>query len=314
MYKEIFECVYLLEKDIFAIKSYFKGNIYTNIFIIKRGRNVLIIDTGVLSSFTKVKKVLEYVGYENIFIINTHSHWDHIGSNYNLKKEYNCLIIGHRNGSENFENLLQQWEMVFNKKNSTIKPTEANKRLFFKETNKGILPDILVSSDEIINIDNNPYKVIHTPGHSECSICIYDINSKYLYSGDLLSGDSSNNSVIIIDHDYERYISSINLIKELEIKKIFPSHFEVKEGEKVDVFINNSLSELFEYKSIIVNLIKDNRKISLIDLVNKFANVTGKKRSLYWIENSIRKIILYMIKNDIIKKDEDYYLLKEYHG
>jgi glyoxylase-like metal-dependent hydrolase (beta-lactamase superfamily II) len=310
MSKEIFKNTHLLEKGIFVIKSYFYNIYYTNTFIVKKNKNILIIDTGMLSSFSEIKKALEYLGYEKIFIINTHSHWDHIGSNYKLKKEFNCLTIGHLNGKENFTNPLCQWEKLFDKKDSNLKPTAEDKKLFFKEVNRGIFPDILLNNNEIINIDNNHYKIIHTPGHSSCSICVYDLTSKYLFSGDLLSGNGvSSDAGIFIDDDYDKYISSIELIKKLDIEKLFPSHFECKQEEGVKTFINNSLDELLGYKKIILSLIKESKKIVFIDLINRFVKATGKGGNLFF-ESSIKNILSSLLNSSVVGKEGDYYFLK----
>ena len=289
------------EEGIFVIKSFFKG-IYTKIFIIKNGSDVLIIDSGILSSFSMIKEVLNKIKYRNIFIINTHSHWDHIGSNCLLKREYNCLIMGHFNGLEYFANSWTQWEEHYNKKEYVIKPTLYDKKVFFKEFKEGVSLDILLTNNEIININNNRYQIIHTPGHSSCSIIIYNLDSKYLYSGDVLSGNGVNNGIVFVDN-FDEYLNSLSLIKELKINKLFSSHFKVKRGIEINKFVDTSLNELLNYEKIIMELIKNNEKLSLMDLINEFENIAGKKKNIF-LESSIRKIILSLIKNDFISKEK----------
>lgn len=304
------ENVQILDSNIFIIKSYFK-DIYINIFIIKENEDILLIDTGLLSSFTKIKECLEYLGYKYIFIINTHSHWDHIGSNFNIKRAFNCIIIGHLKGENNFKNLSRQWEKVFNKEDSFVKPTEEDKALFLKETNYGICPDILLNNNEIINIGESKYKIIYTPGHSDCSVCIYNLKNKYLYSGDFLSGEGVGNGIVIIDYDFDKYLESIDLIKEIDINKILPSHSDIKSDVEVLKFINGSKNELLSYKRIIIDLIKKYRAITIIKLIVEFSKETGKVRSPYWNANSINKVLLSLLNEKIIRKKNGFYSLNE---
>lgn len=228
-----------------------------------------------------------------------------------LKVEYNCLVMGHLNGLKYFENPRLHWEKFYNKKEKNIyKPTKEDKEYFFNEVKEGVFPDILFSNNEVINIDNNHYKIIHTPGHSGCSICIYNMDSEYLYSGDLLSGKGVGNNAISIEYSYYEYINSINLIKKLKIKKIFPAHFHIKQEGDVITFLDESLTELLEYKKIIIDLIKNSKNITLVDLVNKFANITGRNKTIF-LEDSVKKIILSLMNNNIVSKEKKFIIFNK---
>lgn len=59
MSKEIYKNLNLkVEEGIFIVRSFFKG-IFINIFLIKKDKDVLLIDSGILNSFTMIKEVLK---------------------------------------------------------------------------------------------------------------------------------------------------------------------------------------------------------------------------------------------------------------
>lgn len=56
------------------------------------------------------------------------------------------------------------------------------------------LKDTLPLADgQVIDLGNRPLKVIHTPGHSEGSVCFLDTKNRILFSGDTV-----NNSIILM--------------------------------------------------------------------------------------------------------------------
>jgi len=80
-------------------------------------------------------------------------------------------------------------------------------------------------------------KVIHTPGHSEGSICILETKTKSLFTGDTIYGDKNGNIKDIRKEnaaDYEdpttRMKSCQSLLK-LDFENIYPFHYEILLGD-----------------------------------------------------------------------------------
>ncbi|MFX1325393.1 MAG: MBL fold metallo-hydrolase, partial [Promethearchaeota archaeon] len=99
-------------------------------------------------------------------------------------------------------------------------------------------PDRLLQDNEEISINSNVLKIIWTPGHSIGHICVFDEQTKYLFSGDhILSRitphigaflpnpitDGSDNFTNILD----LYLKSLDRIDQLHPKIIFPAHQEI---------------------------------------------------------------------------------------
>ncbi len=100
-------------------------------------------------------------------IIITHSHWDHIADCEALSKHFSLPVSIHKDDAFNLvqpgSDDLPCWIAIAGKK-----------------------PDVLLHDGDTIAIGETIWKVIHTPGHSPGSICLYCEKEKVLLSGDTL--------------------------------------------------------------------------------------------------------------------------------
>lgn len=65
-------------------------------------------------------------------------------------------------------------------------------------------------------------KIIHTPGHTPGSICLYDTNKKILFSGDTLFHNGVGRTDL--GGNEKQLKNSLKKIKKLEISKLCPGH------------------------------------------------------------------------------------------
>jgi hydroxyacylglutathione hydrolase len=118
---------------------------FTYIIIDEKNKKSIIVDPSwdleIIFDFLEKNKL------DNIFIINTHSHFDHVFGNDKAAKMTRAKIIQYK------ESPLQK--------------------------------DIGVSDGESIKFGESDIKIIHTPGHSGDSICLI-INDKIILTGDTL--------------------------------------------------------------------------------------------------------------------------------
>ncbi|MCM1135196.1 MAG: MBL fold metallo-hydrolase, partial [Clostridium sp.] len=84
------------------------------------------------------------------------------------------------------------------------------------------MPAQLLSDHAIIDIGGRKIEALHTPGHSPGHLCFWEKDRGYLFTGDLVyKGTLFANYP---STDPEAYLSSLERIAELPVKKVFPGH------------------------------------------------------------------------------------------
>lgn len=183
-----------------------------------------IVDSGTGSNFVRLYEIFKQMGldFDNIKnIVNTHMHWDHIGGNGFFR---NAKIHIHEKDSDVLEN--GDGEMSNSHYfNGNMKPMKVERKL--KE------------GDEVFG-----FKILHTPGHTEGSICLLDTKDKILISGDTIFADGVGRTDLPGGNEQEME-KSLERLSSLEIDKILPGHGEpvVKSGDKVIKNIISSVAE-----------------------------------------------------------------------
>jgi glyoxylase-like metal-dependent hydrolase (beta-lactamase superfamily II) len=99
-------------------------------------------------------------------------------------------------------------------------------------------PDKILNDGDEIDLSNDKFKIIWTPGHSIGHICLFDQKKRYLFSGDhILSritphiGNFMVSPEINKKYDFDNilkyYLESLDRIDDLNPKIIFPAHQDV---------------------------------------------------------------------------------------
>jgi hydroxyacylglutathione hydrolase len=105
-------------------------------------------------------------------IVVTHAHIDHVGGAMKLKAATGAPILMNQNDQALLKMLDMQAAWVGMKPPGPVKIDEA------------------VDEGRVLKIGNVPANVIHTPGHTEGSICLYFPEQKTLVAGDTLFAGS----------------------------------------------------------------------------------------------------------------------------
>jgi len=174
--------------------------------------------TAIVDPAWEIDKILDITTKNDLNIIYTHSHFDHISGNEEIIKQTNAKLIS-----------------------------------YYKSPQK---PDIPVSENDEITLGNTTMKVIHTPGHCPDSICII-IGNKILTGDTLFVGNCGRIDLPGGDID-ELYTSLFNKIYKLDDKlEVYPGHdygkkpFSTIEYEKKHNYVlePRNLNEFREFMS-----------------------------------------------------------------
>ena len=207
-----------------------------NCYLVKENNGWTLIDTGMPWSAKKILSYISSIGCQPAdikTIIITHCHIDHIGGLDAVRKATGAKVASHEADAD----------FISGKKSLSM---PAGRKLSWRfrifrllsplMKAKPVVPDILLKDGDVIA----GMKVLHTPGHTPGSICLYDEKRKVLFVGDLLRfmGGKVAGPPIILDGQQVR--DSEERIAKLDFDIMLSGHGEPlleKASEKVRAFV-----------------------------------------------------------------------------
>ena len=140
----------------------------TNCYVIKdeETNEAMVIDPG--GDAEKISNMLDILEVKLKYIYLTHCHADHIGAVKQIQNKYGGKILIHRNGAENLEN-----------DNIVLASCIGEDKIILEA-------DSRVDDEDILHVGNIEFKVLYTPGHTNCSTSLYCEKYKMLFSGDTI--------------------------------------------------------------------------------------------------------------------------------
>ena len=140
----------------------------TNCYILhdEQTKETMVIDPA--GELEKIISMLNILKAKLKYIYLTHCHADHIGAANQLQQKMGGRILIHRNGYTNLED------------DSIVLATYIGADKIVLE------PDSRVDDNDLLHIGQIELKVLHTPGHTNCSTCLYSSEHKLLFSGDTI--------------------------------------------------------------------------------------------------------------------------------
>jgi glyoxylase-like metal-dependent hydrolase (beta-lactamase superfamily II) len=207
--EEIQQGIYLLEGEGKGSHNYLIRGSYRNVLIDSGlDQNFLFLQEQLLSLRLKVRDI--------DVVINTHEHLDHIGANRYFQES--SLIAAHRFAA------------------TKISAQDHYVTLYCS----GDLNDIplrihlWLENRSLFDLGSHILEVIHTPGHTSGSICIYEFNTKVLFSGDTVFAGGTL-SYIAESGSVGDYINSIMRLEARKISEIYPGHGNISGNPEEDL-------------------------------------------------------------------------------
>src|SRR3989344_2217041 len=172
----------------------------------------IIVDTGTGKFFPQMKSEIESsVDTSQIkTIVNTHYHFDHTGAGRKFRDWLGAEICIHQKDKEYMENGNTLAEM-------------------FGEKPRITTVDRTLKEKGTLKTKNFKFEIIHTPGHTPGSICLYDREKKLLISGDTVFEDNFGRTDLP-GGSMEDMMKSLKKLSELKVSYLMPGHGNVKFG------------------------------------------------------------------------------------
>lgn len=198
------------------VVSFISSELGTNAYLIL-SKKPAIIDPGTYTDLI-LQKLEEYDVKTLEFIILTHYHYDHSQNAPKIRELTKAKIMMHE---ADFQILQTRLGVEWYKNFTNFKP------------------DVLLKGNETINLGDCILDVIHTPGHSSGSICLYESKSKSLFSGDTIFSHDGVGRTDFPGGNSESLKESIKKICKLNVRVLYPGHGEMT--KELDLKVENYL-------------------------------------------------------------------------
>jgi glyoxylase-like metal-dependent hydrolase (beta-lactamase superfamily II) len=180
------------------------GPLATNVHVLadERSREAIAIDTAT-PSLAWIADELAARDWTLKLIVSSHGHWDHIGDNAAVADHTGAEIAVHpldRDRLTNPEPIWAPFEIV---------PS---------------IPAVELAEGGAIRFGSIELRVLHTPGHTEGSVCLLEADTGSLYSGDTLFAGGWGR-VDLAGGDPEAMVESLARLLTLDDHvRVYPGH------------------------------------------------------------------------------------------
>ena len=181
-----------------------------NIYVID---GELIVDCGTGLLFADIKRHIEssYETYKIKNIVNTHGHFDHTGGTKKFRDWLKADVCAHKDDSKMMESGTD------------------NLAEFFNEIPKIVTINRMLRDGNSIKTTNFVFKVVHTPGHTPGSICLYDAEKRLLISGDTIFHETIGR-FDLPGGDKDKLLDSLQKLLDFNVQYLLPGHGPPKIG------------------------------------------------------------------------------------
>ncbi len=183
----------------------------SNIGFLDCGEHKVLIDTGTGMFTSKLEEDLLGVGVSLdaiTDIVLTHSHIDHVGGVIPLLEEGTPKIHAHKAEAD----MINSGDMSL-----TLSETFGAEIPPFKI--EGVVED-----GDIIDFGEIKLKVLHTPGHSAGSMCLYLEEQSIIFTGDTLFSGGSFGRVDFPTGNPKELVESLKRLSEINFNIALPGH------------------------------------------------------------------------------------------
>jgi len=209
------------------IKEYYRCNMWP-----VRGRDRdMLVDSGM--GVVSLREHVPLVTEKPCVAVASHTHFDHIGCHHEFK-----------------DRIVHSAEAVL-MANPTRKNTYADKYVTddiftrlppapYSSTEYAVKKapaSRIVEDGDVINLGDRVFIVIHTPGHSQGEIVLWEEATKILFSGDMIYDGP------LIDDDVSVYVESMKKIQGLPVRVVHGGHFSSFDGKRYRDLIRQYLEE-----------------------------------------------------------------------
>lgn len=281
------------------------------------GEKNAVFETGVTNTAPLLLEGLSKLGIKPDdvhFLIVSHIHMDHAGGlGYLSRYLPNAKVLVHERGAKHLidpSRLIASTKKVFGERDvvtdnyGEMLPVPADRV-------------VALHDQDVIELGNGrELKIIFTPGHAPHHLCIFDNQSKGIFTGEALGTyiadvNTLSPSPLMPDFNLEMTIDSILRLTQFEAKALYFSH--CSSTTDVQNTIYRSIGQLLAWSNVVRNFPPTEAGDKLTEYVMKaewdqwstvnLGKEKGLDQLLEWLSWRIKAVLEPALRNDLIRRD-----------
>jgi len=226
-----------------ATPAFYTGPQAPNVFLVHDGGEGALIDSG-FGDPTSIKERVAFLRERSDVkvrrIVLTHHHFDHTSGASQLRDETGAQTVLHADE----EKFLKDWQAEVPQDIEVLKEQKelAEQVEKFRKQAAEAGPDLKVSDGDTITVGGLTVEVVHTPGHTLGSMCLYLREERALFTGDTALGLGTVAISPPPHGDMALYLQSLERLKGYDCAVMLPGH-----GQAVHD-VKRKLQELIDHR------------------------------------------------------------------
>jgi len=252
---QFLEKINLLEFDLSEqIRSY--------LYLIVDSGEALLIDAHIGPEAENVLKAIEeIIELDQLTAVAlTHGHYDHIGACPLIKERTNAEIAAHIADAQYIEDPWTQFLMLYQHWNPT---KEEYQNVLQNVGGRGVRVTNPLHDEDILKVGSIKLEVVHTPGHSPGSICLFESEAKVLFSGDAIIPSDWFSNMLGVIFDARSHLRSLERLSKMDVEVLCPGHKPMRRGAEVGRELSRHIDRYNEIESNVIEIVTESDGFSL---------------------------------------------------
>jgi len=272
------------------------GERFVALYLLVGSERALLFDTGITASVQgTLLPHLEEIGFDLgrlAWAISSHCDFDHTGGNAALlaAAPHVELLAGVLDVplAEDLEVLIEERYAEFRDTDGFDDPPETT--AFIRDVAAVAPIARALDGGEEFDLGDRVIRVLHTPGHSDGHLALWDETNSALVIGDATLGTTvptadGEPAFPPTYRDTDPYLASINLFRDFNADLLLTAHYPVYEGEAVEAFLTES-ANYTETLDAAITVALETTGQSTLEIIRRIAPSVGS-----WNESASEYLI-----------------------